>query len=376
MKELIEILDAIDRHAREGQQMALATIVGVRGSTYRREGARLLCTERQQMIGNISGGCLESDIMVVAEDVMATGRPRMVTYDLTADDDMVWGLGLGCNGAVDVFVEHVDPASPVLPLLRDAIVNEKSLGLVTIMEGVGTTGARLAVYADGTRIGTLGEARLDERAKRAALAAIEEGLSRVQTLPVGDGEVKVFVESIRPPIRLVVCGAGHDAIPVVQFAAMLGWRTIVVDQRERFLTRERFPGAREFIKADPAEAAALVPIDSQTYVVVMTHNYLHDRDLLRGFLRSGAPYVGMLGPRIRTEKILSELQHAGLPVSDRDRARIFGPVGLDLGSEGPEEIALAVVGEILAVESGRQASFLRERTGPIHAETKVIGRGS
>ncbi|MBI2201898.1 MAG: XdhC family protein, partial [Armatimonadetes bacterium] len=190
------------------------------------------------------------------------------------------------------------------------------------------------------------------------------------------GEVKVFVESIRPPIRLVVCGAGHDAIPVVQFAAMLGWRTIVVDQRERFLTRERFPGAREFIKADPAEAAALVPIDSQTYVVVMTHNYLHDRDLLRGFLRSGAPYVGMLGPRIRTEKILSELQHAGLPVSDRDRARIFGPVGLDLGSEGPEEIALAVVGEILAVESGRQASFLRERTGPIHAETKVIGRGS
>ncbi len=374
MKELIEILDAIDKFAREGQKMALATIIGVRGSTYRREGARLLCTERQQMIGNISGGCLESDVMVVAEDVMTTGRPRMVTYDLTADDDMVWGLGLGCNGAVDLFVEPVDPASPIPALLRDAIVNEKSLGLVTIVGGAGPAGSRVAVYADGTRIGTLRDARLDDRAQRAALAVIEEGASRVQTLPGSGGEVQVFVEAIRPPVRLVVCGAGHDAIPVVQCAALLGWRTVVVDQRERFLTPERFPGARQFIKAEPADAAARVPVDRRTYVVVMTHNYLHDRDLLRGFLRSGAAYIGMLGPRIRTDKIFNELRQSGVPVSDRDRARIFGPVGLDVGSEGPEEIALAIVGEILAVESGRQAGFLRERPGPIHPEQRVAPR--
>lgn len=375
MKELIEILDAIDKFAKEGQKMALATIIGVRGSTYRREGARLLCTQRQQMVGNISGGCLESDVMVVAEEVMTTGRSKMVTYDLTADDDVVWGLGLGCNGAVDLFVEPIDPRSPLLPLLRNAISSEKSLGLVTIVEG-SPVGAKLAVHADGTRVGTLGHAALDDRAQRAALAVIEEGTSRVQTLTAAGGEVEVFVEALRPPIQLVICGAGHDAVPLVQFAAMLGWRTIVVDQRERFLTRERYPSARGFIKAEPAEAAAQVPIDTRTYVVVMTHNYLHDRDLLRGFLDSTAPYIGMLGPRMRTEKILNELEQTGARVTVRERARIFGPVGLDVGSEGPEEIALAIVGEILAVESGRRAGFLRERMGPIHPEIKVAPRST
>lgn len=370
MRELLEILEAIDKFATEGQQMALATIIGVRGSTYRREGARLLCTERQQMVGNISGGCLESDVMVVSEEVMRTGRPRMVTYDLTADDDAVWGLGLGCNGAVDLFVEPVDPASPVLPLLRGAITNEQSLGLITVVDGPVPLGAWLAVYADSRRVGSLGDNALDERAHRAAHAVLEEGTSRVQSLPAANGDVKVFIEAIRPPVRLVVCGAGHDAIPVVNVASMLGWRVVVVDQRERYLTHERFPGAREFIKAEPALAAALVPIDSRTYVVVMTHNYMHDRDLLRGFLHTDAPYVGMLGPKMRTENIISELRGVGVPVTDRDRGRIFGPVGLDLGGEGPEEIALAVVGEILAVEGGRRAGFLRERPGPIHAETK------
>ncbi|MGH2426105.1 MAG: XdhC family protein, partial [bacterium] len=367
MRELLEVLEAIDKFAKEGQKMALATIIGVRGSTYRREGARLLCTQRQQMVGNISGGCLESDVMVVSEEVMRTGRPRMVTYDLTADDDAVWGLGLGCNGAVDLFVEPVDPASPVLPLLRDAITNEQSLGLITVVEGPTPLGAWLAVYADSRRVGSLGEGALDERAHRAAHAVLEEGTSRVQSLPAANGDVKVFIEAIRPPVRLVVCGAGHDAIPVVNVASMLGWRVVVVDQRERYLTHERFPGAREFIKAEPALAAASVPIDSRTYVVVMTHNYMHDRDLLRGFLHTDAPYVGMLGPKMRTEKIISELRRGGVPVTDRDRGRIFGPVGLDLGGEGPEEIALAVVGEILAVEGGRRAGFLRERPGPIHA---------
>jgi xanthine dehydrogenase accessory factor len=373
VKELLEILDAIDKFAKEGQQMALATIIGVRGSTYRREGARLLCTHRQQMVGNISGGCLESDVMVVSEEVMNTKRPRTVTYDLTADDDAVWGLGLGCNGAVDLFVEPVDPASPILPLVREAITNEKSLGLVTVVDG-SAPGARLAVHDDGAREGTLGDSSLDERAYRAARAVLEEGTSRVQTLSAGHGDVKVFVEAVRPPARLVVCGAGHDAIPVVKFAALLGWRVLVVDQRERYLTHERFPGARDFIKAEPAEAASKVPIDGRTYVVVMTHNYLHDRDLLRGFLSTDAPYIGMLGPRLRTEKIVSELQETGVPITDHERSRIFGPVGLDLGSEGPEEIALAVVGEILAVEGGRRAGFLRERTGPIHSERNVAAR--
>jgi len=231
------------------------------------------------------------------------------------------------------------------------------------------------VWADGARIGTLGDATMDDRAARAGTAAIQEGASRILSLPGSAGAVQAFVEVLRPPIRLVVCGAGHDAVPVVQLAAQMGWRVVVVDSRERFLTRDRFPAARQFIKADPTSAADRVPMDDRTYVVIMTHNYLHDRDLLRGFLRTGAGYLGMLGPRIRTEKILDELRRDGVTVSDRDHGRIFGPLGLDIGGETPEEIALAIVGEIQAVESGRRGGFLRERKGPIHGQ-QVTGSRS
>lgn len=369
MKELLEILDAIDQFASDGQQMALATIVGVRGSTYRREGARLLLTRSQQMVGNISGGCLESDVMVVADEVMATGTPRLAAYDLTADDDAVWGLGLGCNGAIDVFVEPVDPAAPLWSRLREAIAGEETLALVTALDG-SAAGARMVVFPDGTRSGSLGDATVDDRAIRSARAVLDEGTSRRQTVNGPAGEIPVFVEVLRPPIRLVLCGAGHDAIPVVRQAASLGWRTVVVDQRQGFLTSERFPGAQQFVHAEPESAADRMPIDGRTYVVVMTHNYLHDRALLRSLLATPAMYIGMLGPRARTEKMLSELEAEGLRLADRDRSRVYGPVGLDIGSETPEEIAVAVCGEILAADAGRTGGFLRQRLGPIHAQQR------
>ncbi len=374
MKELIAILDAVDAYGRRGDRMALATIVGVRGSTYRREGARLLVTERQEMVGNISGGCLESDIMVVADEVMRANTPRLATYDLTADDDAVWGLGLGCNGMIEVFVEPVEPASQAFGVLRAAVTEERALSVLTVVGGDARVGARMVVHADGTKTGTLGDPGLDERALRAAAAGQREGASRVQSLAGSDGEARVFVEVIRPPVRLVVCGAGHDAIPVVQFAAALGWRVVVVDQRDRFLTAQRFTGAQGFVRADPASAAGSVPMDNRTYVVIMTHNFMHDRDLLRGFLTTDASYLGLLGPKIRTQKILDELRRDGVPITARDLDRIYAPLGLDIGSDGPEEIACAIIGEILAVESGRPGGFLRERGGPIHQETKAATR--
>lgn len=371
MKELIEILDAIDRFAAKGERLALATIMGVRGSTYRREGARLLLTSSQQMVGNISGGCLESDVMVVAEDVIATGAPRFVTYDLTADDDVVWGLGLGCNGAVDIFVEPVDPKAEIYPLLRRVIAEERTLAVATAIDGAAPVGARMVVPAERAPTGTLGDAALDERVVRAATTAMGEGASRIHTTQGRRGDARVFIEVLRPPLRLVICGAGHDAIPVVQLASALGWRVVVVDARDRFLKKERFPGAQQFVKAEPKEAVQRVSTDRRTYVVVMTHNYLHDRDLLRGFLRTETPYLGMLGPRIRTQKILDDLRRDDVAITDADRGRIYGPIGLDIGSETPEEIALALIGEIQAVESGRRGGFLRERAGPIHADAKT-----
>jgi len=376
VNELLTILDAIEANSARGRRMALATIVGVRGSTYRHEGARLLVTEQQEMIGSISGGCLESDVMVVAEEVMRSGTPRLVTYDLTADDDAVWGLGLGCNGAIELFVERVDDAGGEWARLRHALTDERTLTVLTVVAGGANLGARMLVGGDGPREGTLGNQELDERAMRAAVAGQQEGTSRVHALAGPRGEVRVFVEVIRPPIRLIVCGAGHDAIPLVRLAASLGWRVVVVDSRDRFLTHDRFPGAQRFIRAAPDEAGARVPIDPRTYVVMMTHNFLHDRGLLRGFLATDARYLGMLGPKVRTQKILDELERDGALLAGRDLDRIHGPLGLDIGSDGPEEIALAIVSEILAVDTSRPGGFLRDRSGAIHQAANTATRRS
>jgi xanthine dehydrogenase accessory factor len=230
-------------------------------------------------------------------------------------------------------------------------------------------GRRLLLWPDGRREGTLGDPDLDASVARLAAPAFQDLRARTESLPAPGG-LRVFIEALHPPYRLVVCGAGHDAIPVVAFASQLGWRVLVVDRREAFLTRERFPGAAGFVRTEFPEAGSAVPTDEHTYVLIMTHNYLHDRDLLRSFLPTRAAYLGMLGPRARTEKILRELESGGTAISPARRAQIFGPVGLDIGSETPDEIALAVLAEILAVARGRQGGFLRARREPIHTPPK------
>ena len=355
--------------------MAVATIIGVRGSTYRREGARMLVTRSGRLTGNISGGCLEGDVAVVAADVMERHVPRVMLYDLTADDDAVWGLGLGCNGAIEVFVEPVT-GDDLLWQVAEAVLDGATLGLVTVVEGGATVpaGGRMEVWSDGRRQGSLGEAALDEAAARIVLRDSGGLRSRIHVLGAEGGpQIRLFVEALHPPLRLIVCGAGHDAIPVVRLASQLGWRVLVVDRREALLTPERFPGATGFLRTEFPEAGGTVPTDSLSFVLVMTHNYLHDRDLLRAFLPTPVPYLGMLGPRARTEKILRELEAEGVAIGDDRRAQIYGPVGLDIGGDTPDEIALAALSEILAVARGRAGGFLRARAGPIHIPAQDAG---
>ncbi|HEY6104146.1 MAG TPA: XdhC family protein, partial [bacterium] len=255
------------------------------------------------------------------------------------------------------------------PLVREVINGEQTAALVKALDGP-SAGRWMIVRLAAGRVESLGDATLDDWAARAADAVMTEGASRLITLPGPAGEVRLFVEVLRPPVRLIICGAGHDAVPVVEFASALGWRTVIVDQRQRFLNPQRFPGAQRFIHAEPAAAADAVPIDDRTYVVVMTHNYLHDRDLLRGFLATPVRYIGMLGPRLRTEKILDALAASGTSITSQDRARIYGPIGLDIGGEGAEAIALALLAEIHAVEADRTGGLLRDRKGPIHATVR------
>lgn len=327
VSELSRILDAIEEHRPGGEPMALATIVTTTGSTYRHAGARLFIPFKGEPIGNISGGCLEDDVAHIGRDVMLTGEPRLASFDLTADEDAVWGYGLGCNGSFEVFVE---PAAGALAT-ADALRHDR--GLLTTM-------------LNGPQAGT----------HRFQADAPDFDTPRVAEQ---DG-ARVFQEPILPPMRLIVCGAGHDAIPLVRQAAELGWRVTVADVRRALLRGDRFPRASGFCVADPESAAAAMQPDSRAAVVLMSHNYLRDIGYLRSFLGTDWAYLGVLGPRGRTEQMLGELSQPDA------LGRLHAPAGLDIGAEGPEEVAHAIVAEILAVTRGRAGGPLRERRGSIH----------
>jgi xanthine dehydrogenase accessory factor len=333
VSELSDLLDAAEGMAAHGEPFALATIVATRGSTYRRAGARLLIPAEGEPIGNISGGCLEGDVARVGREVLASGVPRLVEFDMTADDDAVWGYGLGCNGTIELFVEPTAGALESIGALRTG------------------QGACLLIALSGPDAGSH---RLETDG--AAAAALRDSTPRVEEVA---GE-RVFFEPLLPPLRLLVCGAGHDAIPLVRQAADLGWGVVVVDVRKALLTRERFPGAAEFASPDPETAAAALAPDSRTAVIVMNHNYLRDIAYLRSFLDAPLDYLGVLGPRGRTEQMLAQM--------GRSEAieRLHAPAGLDIGAEAPEEVAHAIIAEILAVTRARGGGPLRDRGAPIH----------
>jgi len=335
VSELSQILDAAEAMAARGEPMALATVIATRGSTYRRAGARLLIPAEGEPIGNISGGCLEGDVARIGREVIASGEARTVEFDMTADDDAVWGYGLGCNGAIELFVEPTVGALESVGALRTG------------------QGACLVIPLDGPDAGLH---RLE--ADGAAAAALSSGTPRVEE---GRGQ-RVYYEPLLPPQRLLVCGAGHDAIPLVRQAVQLGWQVVVVDVRDALLTSERFGSGVDFANPNPEAAADALAPDLRTAVVLMNHNYLRDIAYLRSFLDRPLVYLGVLGPRGRTEQMLAEI---GEPEAI---ARLHAPAGLDIGAEGPEEVAHAIVSEILSVVRRRSGGPLRDRHGPIHDE--------
>jgi xanthine/CO dehydrogenase XdhC/CoxF family maturation factor len=332
VSELADLLDAAEALAARGEPMALATVVATRGSTYRRAGARLLVPAEAEPIGNISGGCLEGDVARIGREVIASGEPRLVEFDMTADDDAVWGYGLGCNGAIELFVEPTQGALESVAALRSGA------GACLVIPLTGANAGLHSLEADG-----------------AAAAALRDGTPRVEEV---DGE-RVFFEPLLLPFRLLICGAGHDAIPLVRQAVELGWRVVVVDVRRALLTLDRFPGA-EFADPDPATAADALAPDQRTAAILMSHNYLRDIAYLGSLLGAPLAYLGVLGPRGRTEQMLAEIGRAEA-ISD-----LHAPAGLDIGAEGPEEVAHAIIAEILAVTRRRGGGPLRDRGGPIH----------
>jgi xanthine dehydrogenase accessory factor len=339
VSEIDAILEAAAQRRARGERMALATVVSVRGSSYRRPGARLLVPEGGRPIGLISGGCLEEEAARLAREALATDVPMLVTIDHSAEGDELWGMGLGCRGVIDLLAEPPDMAVETLEALTAARTMGRATYLLTNLDG-----ERRRLTA--TEADALGE--------RAALAV-------AHGRPTLIGEA--VLDPILPPLHLIVCGAGPDAGPLVAAAIRQGWRVDVADPRRSFLRAERFPGAR-LVDAEPAQAAEASSAGEFTAVVVMSHDYLRDAEFVGGFLGRGITYLGILGPRDRTERLLAELPSRP---PEADLAVIHAPAGLDIGADGAEQVATSIVAEILAVVHGRAGGRLRDRPGPIHS---------
>jgi xanthine/CO dehydrogenase XdhC/CoxF family maturation factor len=380
MNELRAIVEAFDAATAKRERCALATVVSVDGSSYRRPGARMLIGEGGGSTGTISAGCLEADVIEHARRVIDTASPQLLEYDTTsANEDIVWGLGLGCNGVVRVLVEPVDGDSiPIAALRRSSGPGPRSepVLLATVYRrdragwGVAADvhiGAHLTIAPDHTVA--------HDGMSPAVAAALTPVLQFPTTSPVASGSrvhdvegtvVTAFVERLLPPVRLVIFGAGQDAVPVMESAHALGWQVEVADPRCRPASLDRF--AKAAVRLTRAEDFPAVAIDAQTAALVMSHDYAQDLAALARLVGSPASYIGVMGPRKRTVQMLGDLATRGL-VSDEDEtlARLHAPAGLDIGANGPAEIALSIVAEARAVLAGRQGGLLRDRAGAIHA---------
>lgn len=341
--------------------VALATVVGVQGSAYRREGAKMVIDEQGQVTGMISGGCLEPEVARWARQVLASSRPERRRFDLR--DDTVWGLGIGCGGTIDVLVEPVQLDSTLKAWCKGletgrwvvrAVVHASSRPDLPL-------GSHLIQFQGEPPQGPLARSPLGPR----ILQAIET--LRAEARPPSRSHawegIEVLLDVHLPAFQLVVFGAGDDAIPLVAGALRLGFQVSVVDPREAFLRPERFPGAR-LLAARPGEFQQEPSRWQQSFVVIMNHHLERDCEALQAAIQAGPPYIGVLGPRDRLSRLLRRLEEAGFCPGPDDLERVYSPVGLDLGAEGPEEIALSILSEILAVRNQRPAGFLREETRP------------
>ncbi len=370
-QETSQIVGRVTELAAAGQRAAMATVVRIEGSAYRRAGAKLLVEEGGATRGGVSGGCLEADVREVAMAVMREGLPRLRHYETGDDDRTVWGLGLGCNGSVDIFVQPVTSgdAVNVARHMRTLLAGDAPFAVSTVVRGPAAALGRMLVEGNGPPAGSTETPALDrEMARRAQtlLAAGESDLYDIESTGAGTESTGVFTEVHVPPPRLVICGAGDDAMPLAAHASQIGYRVTVVDHRPAYLSRERFPDA-ERIDRRPDDGLEGLPLGPSTHLVVMTHSFAHDREWGRRLLRTEVPYIGLLGPRARRDEILEQIGVTGEPAGATGMDRFFAPVGLDLGADGPEQIAVSILAELLAVRTSSVPRHLRDKDGVIHA---------
>jgi xanthine dehydrogenase accessory factor len=357
-----ETLAALDRWQGEGETVAVATLVRACGSALRLPGARLGLTRSGKMVGSVSGGCVDNDVFEHALRVLDTGQPVIVQY--RAADQLGLAVGLSCGGSIEVLIEPF-AAAEAWGALRRAVREGRPAALAIALAPEPLMGRKRVVFDGRSCAGSIAT-DLDDDITLALQRLIVEGGTRILSTPWRAGTASVFLEAFPAPQRLLIVGGTHTAIPLCRMAKVLGFRVIVIDARRTYITAQRFPDADELLEARPDEALAAACFDS-TSVVILTHDPKFDLPALASALRSGARYIGILGSKKTHERRKAELRGQGF--TEADLARVRAPIGLDLGGRSPEEVALAILAEVLAVRYGRDGRALAEHAATIHATT-------
>src|SRR5579875_139562 len=369
MKELNDIIQAYDKAVLQNKQTALATVVKVIGSSYRRPGARMLVTEDGEITGAISGGCLEGDALRKALLALSQQQNKLVIYDTTDEDDAKLGVQLGCNGIVYILFEpiHNEDIHHPINLLKHIAQQRKNSVLVTVFN----------------------ENKNEEQVGTCCIATAEESICKNENCKNLEKEIQLILEEknsvvknyenesvlfqfVPPSIQLVIAGAGNDAQPLIDMASILGWNSIVVDGRATYATTKRFPKATKVLIAKPETVLSQIQTDEQTAFVLMTHNYNYDIALLSQLLKTSCRYIGVLGPKKKLQRMFDELHENGIEINKEQIHKIYGPVGLDIGAETSEEIALSVLAEIKSVFSNRNAASLKNKSSAIHEDKSIV----
>jgi xanthine dehydrogenase accessory factor len=370
MKEIRDIVRAYDQAERDGKRAALATVVHVEGSSYRRPGARMLVTEDGQLTGAISGGCLEGDALRKALYAINQQENKLVKYDTTDEDDLLFGVQLGCNGIVHILFEPVAGAPEHHPigLLKELISKRRDAVLLTLfsLDRPARHPGTCLLYTDGSMKTALPEDWQDLTTEDIQQVALVRA-SGFKEYVYRNIRYKGFLEFLPPPPSLVIAGAGNDVLPLVDVGAMLGWHMTVVDGRPQHATVERFRKADRVIVSRPENVLGQLPVDRQTLFLLMTHNYNYDLSFLKELIPRRFAYIGILGPRKKLDRMLDQLRSEGMVLDEEDLAPIHSPVGLDIGAETAEEISVSIVSEIKAVLSGAVGGPLKDKSDPIHS---------
>ena len=375
MKELREIVKAYDAAVQQGKKTALAAVVHLDGSSYRRPGARMLVNDEGELTGAISGGCLEGDALRKALFALSQQQSKLVTYDTSDEDDMTIGIQLGCAGVIQVLFEPINPNHPANPiqLLRKALAIRQQAVLVTLFDLSDKRnfqpGTCMLLEADGHLSGSQPFPALQEDLTAEMKQVLQTGKSVFRQFTGEGWSITAFIEYLQPSVSLVVVGAGNDAIPMMQIADTLGWDVRVADGRNTHARPERFTSACQVLVSRPEQVLEQLPMDERTVFVMMTHNYNYDLAMLRALLSTPTPYIGMLGPKKKLERMLDELRAGGVEATEEMLEKVYGPAGLEIGAETPEEIALSIIAEIQGVLTGTKGGQLKRKADVIHART-------